>query len=72
MLWIPLLENQEYCITVATAAKSLGCSPPGSSVRGIYLGRKLDWVAIFLLQGNLPYPGIEPVSPAAPALRVYS
>ena len=39
------------------------CSPPGSSVHGILLARMLEWVAIFC-PGNLPDPGIEPVSPA--------
>jgi len=50
----------------------MDCSPPGSSVHGIFQGRNLEWVAIFLLQGNLPYAGIEPVSPEAPALQAYS
>ena len=30
------------------------CSPPGSSVHGIIQARTLEWVAIFLLQGNFP------------------
>ena len=37
-------------------------APPGSSVHGILQARTLEWVAILLLQGNLPNPGIEPAS----------
>ena len=36
-------------------------SPPGSSVHGISQARILEWVA-FPSPGDLPYPGIEPVS----------
>ena len=38
-------------------------SLPGSSVRGIFQARVLEWVAISS-PGDLPYPGIEPGSPA--------
>ena len=40
----------------------MDCSPPGSSVHGIFQARILEWVAIF--PGNLPDPGIEPRSSA--------
>ena len=40
------------------------CSPPGSSVHGVLQARKLEWVAL--------QPGIEPKSPAAPALPMDS
>ena len=43
------------------------CSPPGSSVCGIFQERILEWIN---LPGNLPGPGTEPVSPVAPALQV--
>ena len=42
-------------------------SPPGSSVRGMLQARILEWVAI-LPPGDLPSPGIEPVSLTSPAL----
>jgi len=42
----------------------MDCSPPGSSVRGLLQARILEWVAIL---GDLPDPGIEPVSPALQA-----
>ena len=41
-------------------------SPPGSSVRGIYQTRILEWVAISS-PGDLPNPEIEPGSPALQA-----
>ena len=37
--------------------------PPGSSVHGILQAGKLEWV-LFSSPGELPDPGIEPVSPA--------
>jgi len=45
----------------------MDCSRLGSSVHGILQARILEWVAM-PLTGNLPDPGIETVSPAAPAL----
>ena len=45
----------------------MDCSPPGSSVCEISQARILEWVAISS-SGDLPDPGIEPESPAAPAL----
>ena len=42
---------------------SIDCSLPASSVRGISLGRILEWVAISF-SGDLPNPGTEPRSPA--------
>ena len=41
----------------------LDCSPPGSSVSGIFQARILEWVE-FLPPGDLPDLGIEPMSPA--------
>ena len=40
----------------------MDCSPPGSSVHGILQARILKWVASS--PKDLPYPGIEPGSPA--------
>ena len=42
------------------------CHPPGSSVRGIFQTRILEWVA-FPSPGDLPDPWIEPRSPALQA-----
>ena len=49
----------------------IGRSLPGSSVHGILQARILEWVAC-PPPGDVPYPGIEPVSPAVPALQVDS
>ena len=43
------------------------CSSAGSSVHGISQARILRWVAVSYSR-DLPNPGIEPISPAAPAL----
>ena len=46
----------------------MDCSPPGSSVYGIFQARILKWLA-FPFPGYLPHPGIEPMVPAeSPAL----
>ena len=39
----------------------------GYTVHGILQARILEWNSIFLLQGDLPNPGIEPRSPALQA-----
>ena len=44
----------------------MDCSPPGSSVHGILQARVLEWV--FLSPGDLPDPGMEPVSLMSPVL----
>ena len=45
--------------------------PPGPSVHGALQARILEWVAMPSSR-DLPDPGIEPVSPMAPALQVDS
>ena len=47
------------------------CSPPGPSAHGILQARIQEWVAIASSR-DLPHPGIEPKSPAAPALQADS
>ena len=44
----------------------------GSPQAPLSMARILEWVAIFLLQGNLPNPGIEPTSLASPAWQIGS
>ena len=46
-----------------TLCDPMGCSPPGSSVHGIFQARLLEWIA-FPFPGDLPDPGIKPGSPA--------
>ena len=50
-----------------TLCDPMDCSPPGSSVRGILLGRILEQVTI-PPPGSLPNPGIEPMSLRSPAV----
>ena len=44
----------------------MNCSPPGSSVHGIFQAKILKWVAV-PSTGDLPQPGIQPTSPAPQA-----
>ena len=43
------------------------CSPPGSSVQGIFQARILKWIAISFFR-DIPDPGIELTSLMSPAL----
>ena len=49
--------------SLPTVCNPVDRSPPGSSVHGILQARILEWVAISS-SGDLPHPGIVPVSPA--------
>ena len=53
------MQVAQSCLTLCNP---VNCSPSSSSMHGILQARILEWVAIPLLQGNLPYPGIEPGS----------
>ena len=48
----------------------MDCSPPGSSVHGIFQARILEWIAILFSRGS-SWPGIKPESPASPVSPVY-
>ena len=52
---------------VSDLHEHMDCSLPGSSVHGILQTRILEWVDIFP-SGDFLDPGIEPASPASPAL----
>ena len=58
----------QSCLTLCNP---MDCSPPGSSVRGISQSRILGGLP-FPPPGDLPDPGMEPVSPASPALQADS
>ena len=60
IFYIVCIVAQSY----PTLCDPVVCSSPGSSVHGIIHTRILEQVAIFLFQGNLSDPGIEPPSPA--------
>ena len=49
----------------------MDCSLPGSSVHGILQAQILEWVAMPSSRGS-SQPGMEPVSPATPALQTDS
>ena len=67
-----LLVYFNLMLTRLSSAASDLCDPrdfssPGSSVHGILQARILEWVAISP-SGDFLDPGIEPTSPASPAL----
>ena len=63
-LWRVCVLVAQLCLTLCNP---MDCSLPGSAVHGILQARILEWVA-FPSLGDLPNPGIEPVSPVSTAL----
>ena len=57
-------ECAQLCLTLYNL---MDCSPPASSVRGIFQARILEWVAVSFSR-DLPNPEIEPASVESPAL----
>ena len=55
------------CSVASNSCDPMNYSPPGSSVPGILPARILEGLPV-PSPGDLPDPGIEPMSPAAPAL----
>ena len=49
-----------------TLYDTMDCGPPDSSVHGTFQARKLEWLP-FPPPGNLPNPGIKPMSLSSPA-----
>ena len=62
-------EKWEWSLSVVSDSLWLHglCSPPGSFHPWDFLGKSTGVGCHFLLQGNLPDPGIEPGSPALQA-----
>ena len=56
-----------YTCMCPGVSSSLDCSPPGSSVHGIFQARILEWDAISFSRGSSP-PKYQTLSPASPAL----
>ena len=54
-------------VSCLTLCDPMDYSPPGSSLHGILQARILEWLP-FSSPGDLPDPGIEPVSLMSPAL----
>ena len=63
------LLKQKVLVTqlCPTLCNPMDYSPPGSSVHGDSPGKTTGMDCHFLLQGNLPNPGIKPRSPALQA-----
>ena len=71
-----LFQRECVCVYVCVCARvlsnihlcdSMDCSPPDSSVHGIFQNRLFEWVA-FALPGDLCDPGFEPMSNVSPAM----
>ena len=60
------MKKVKVILSCPTLFYPMDCSPPGSSVLGILQARILEWVAIPCSR-DLPYPGVEPRSPALQA-----
>jgi len=58
--------NPNISQSCPTLCDPMDCSPPGSSVHGIFQARILEWVTITFPRGMFPTQGtfIEPTSPA--------
>ena len=65
-MFISIVKMSVSRSALSDSATPMGCSAPGSSVHGILQIRTLDWVAI-RSSGDLPHPGIKPVSPTLQA-----
>ena len=66
-----VLQGFVLCLVKAPDSATPDCSPPGSSVLGIFQGRIPEWVAISP-PGDLPDPGVKSMSPVSPALQADS
>ena len=60
-------SESEVAQSCPTLCNPMDCSSPGSSVHGIFQARILHGLP-FSAPGDLPNPGIKPVSPTSPAL----
>ena len=56
-------SESEFAQSCPTVCDPMDCSPPGSSIHGILQARILEGLP-FPSPGNLPVPGIKPISPA--------
>ena len=59
----------QSCLTLCDL---LGCSPPASSVHGIFQARILEWVGISSSRGSFLNPGIKPASLTSSSLQADS
>ena len=62
LTWVHACSAAKSC---STLCDPMDCSPPGSSVHGIFQARILDWLAISSSKGSpLPRDWTSPVAPA--------
>ena len=64
IVYFSIESESEVAQSCPTLCNPVDCSLPGSTVPGILQARILGVGCHFLLQGNLPSPGIKPESPA--------
>ena len=75
---VPPIQNHStilMCVcahSYLTLCDPMDCSPPGSSVHGIFQAQILEWVAIFSSRGFSPSRDQTPVSHTSPALQADS
>ena len=62
-----VIQNFLHGWSYWTLCDPVDCSPPGSSLHGIFQAKILEWVAISSSRGS-PDPGIEPASLMSPVL----
>ena len=67
LLWAQVHTNYECVLNHVQLCGPINCSPPSSSVHGIFQARNTGAGHHFLLQAIFP-PGIEPASLVSPAL----
>ena len=67
-IYVQVCLVAQSCLTLCDP---MDCSPPVSSVLGTFQAGILEWNNL-LLQGILPTPGLNPLSPASPVLQVDS
>jgi len=71
--WVISIYSTVHCAVLSCYSHvwlfcdPMDCSPPGSSVHGIFQARILEWIAI-PSPGDLPNSGTEPESLMSPAL----
>ena len=76
LLWTFLCRMESVCMHAKMLQPCLilcnpmDCSPPVSSVHGDYPGENTGVGCCALLQQIFSHPGIEPTSPASPALQL--
>ena len=64
---IKVKSETEVAQSCPTLRDPMDCTPPGSSIHGIFHATVLEWGAIAFSSGYIPDPGIEPASPALKA-----